>query len=118
LPDATGRLEELAPSAPLPELSPLPQGSVTLNAGAPRAERGKGLFVSGQVSQGRQACSTARVDVMLGNAKGEFIRLGTLVSDEAGQFRGHLVIPWNAPLGHHTVVASAAGSCGRPLEIR
>jgi hypothetical protein len=117
-PDAFEPLDELAPSAPLPELIPLPQGSVTLNAGAPRAERGKGLFVSGQVSQGRQTCSTARVDVMLGNAKGEFIRLGTLVSDEQGQFRGHLVIPWNAPLGHHTVVASAAGSCGSPLEIR
>ena len=110
--------EEQPPSPPLPELTPLPQGSVALNAGAARAERGKGLFVSGQVSQGRQACSTARIDVVLGGAKGELIPLGTLVSDEQGQFRGHLVIPWNAPLGHHTVMASAAGNCGRPLEIR
>ncbi len=101
--------ETPAPSAPSD--SPL-SGSVTFNTGAAQAERGKGLAVSGLVQQDRRPCNGARVDVLLGTESQPAIALGTLVSDERGEFRGRLVIPWNAPLGEHTLSANVSGSCG------
>jgi hypothetical protein len=108
-PELPSELEVPAPSTP-PD-HPL-SGSVTFNTGAAQAERGKGLAVSGLVQQERRPCSGARVDVLLGTEGQPAIALGTLVSDEHGEFRGRLVIPWNAPLGEHTLSANVSGSCG------
>jgi hypothetical protein len=108
-PELPPELEAPAPATPPdPPLS----GSVTFNTGAAQAERGKGLAVSGRVQQERRVCSGARVDVLLGTESQPAIQLGTLVSDEHGEFRGRLVIPWNAPLGEHTLSANVSGSCG------
>jgi hypothetical protein len=98
-----------------PEL-PLP-GDVRLYTGAARAERGKSLLVSGSVQSGGQPCSGARVDVSLGQPEGPALALGSLVSDARGEFRGTLVIPWNAALGDHALNASASG-CTPRLGVR
>jgi hypothetical protein len=101
-----------------PELGALPPGSVTLNTADTRAERGKGLFVSGEVRDAGQRCSGANIEILLGQPQGANIALGTLVSDARGEFRGHLVIPWHAHLGEHTLIAVAKGHCLRRVETR
>jgi hypothetical protein len=82
---------------------------VHLYTGAARAERGRSLFVSGSVQGSERPCSGARVDVVLAQANGNDLPLGSLVSDPRGEFRGYLVIPWNAELGEHTLIAAATG---------
>jgi hypothetical protein len=83
---------------------------VRLYTGAARAERGRGLIVSGNVQGAEERpCGGARVDVLLGQPNGEDLPLGSLVSDSRGEFRGNLVIPWNAELGEHTLIAAASG---------
>jgi hypothetical protein len=109
--------EGKAPEEPgVPALAPardgVLSGGVTFNTGAARAERGKTLAVSGWVKQDRRACNGSRVDVLLESVGHPPLALGTLVSDERGEFRGRLVIPWNAPLGEHTLSAQASGICG------
>jgi hypothetical protein len=84
---------------------------VSFGAGNSSAERGKGLFVSGQVQTGQRTCSGVRVDISLGNPGGASIALGSLVSDEKGRFRGQIVIPWSAPLGDQQLFATASGDC-------
>ena len=80
---------------------------VRLETGASRAERGRSLLVSGHVQAQGRPCSGARVDVTLGQASGAPLPLGSLVTDSRGNFRGHLVIPWNAALGSHALQATA-----------
>jgi hypothetical protein len=109
---------EPAPSGALPstapEQAPALTGEVHLRTGAARAERGKSLFVSGNVLNGADACRGARVDISLTRTNAEPLPLGSLVSDSRGEFRGSLVIPWNAVLGDHTLVAAATGCSARP----
>ena len=106
--EATAQEQELA----LPEALPAPAaGNVTLARGAPRAERGKALFISGRVAEARRACSGVSVEVGLGARGGQILPLGTLISDSRGNFGGSLVVPWNAPLGEHSVTARALGGC-------
>lgn len=100
-----------APPPALPD--DLAPGSVLLRTGAARAERGKGLFVSGQVQDEGRACSGASIEITLQQAGGQALALGTLVSDARGEFRGHLVVPWSASLGEHTLAATARGHCPR-----
>jgi transglutaminase superfamily protein len=102
-----------APS-PLPEEAQPLVGEVHLRPIAARAERGKSLFVSGNVQNGSGACSGARVDVALSRDGAPPLPLGSLVSDGRGEFRGSLVIPWNAVLGDHALVATATGCAARP----
>ena len=82
-----------------------------LRTGASKAERGKGLFVSGQVQGEGRACSGASIEIKLQQTGGDALALGTLESDAHGEFRGHLVVPWNASLGEHTLTATARGRC-------
>jgi hypothetical protein len=91
-----------APSAPS-------MSNVHLYTGAARAERGRSLFVSGSVQGSERVCGGARVDVLLAQATGNDLPLGSLVSDTRGEFRGNLVIPWNAELGEHSLIATATG---------
>lgn len=107
--EATEQEQELALPEALPALPPA--GNVTLARGAPRAERGKALFISGRVAEGRRACSGVSVEVGLGARGGQTLPLGTLISDSRGNFGGSLVVPWNAPLGEHSVTARALGGC-------
>jgi len=109
--EASAAEQELALPEALP--APAPAGNVTLARGAPRAERGRALFISGRVSEGRRACSGVSVEVGLGARGGQMLPLGTLISDRLGNFGGSLVVPWNAPLGEHAVTARALGGCPR-----
>lgn len=95
--------------APLPAAPATTTSTIQLSTGAARAERGRSLFVSGSVQSGERACSGARVDVLLGQPQGNSLPLGSLASDARGEFRGYLVIPWNAELGEHTLQATATG---------
>jgi hypothetical protein len=107
------------PDAPDPQPVPEPPlpGDVRLYTGAARAERGKSLLVSGNVQSSGHPCSGARVDVLLEQSGAAALPLGSLVSDARGEFRGTLVIPWNAALGDHALVATASG-CTPRLGVR
>jgi Transglutaminase-like superfamily len=108
-PEQPGLLEPPpAEPAPAPPASP-PSTNVRIYTGAARAERGRSLFVSGSVQGTERACGGARVDVVLAQPDGNNLPLGSLVSDTHGEFRGNLVIPWNAELGDHTLLATATG---------
>ena len=105
-----------APAEPALEPAPVeasqPQlkfGDVRLQTGSSRAERGKSLFVSGNVQNEARPCSGGRVDILLERESGEPLPIGSLVTDIRGDFRGPLVIPWNAALGEHTLLATATG---------
>jgi hypothetical protein len=100
---------EPAPAAPPPAAPAPTAGNVRLYTGAARAERGHSLFVSGSAQGSERACNGARIDVRLSQPNGNDLPLGSLVSDPRGEFRGYLVIPWNAELGEHTLVAAAHG---------
>ncbi|HTV19562.1 MAG TPA: transglutaminase-like domain-containing protein, partial [Polyangiaceae bacterium] len=100
---------QLQPAPPPVETPPPPSSDVHLQIGAARAERGKSLFVSGNARGEKRPCSGARIDVLLGQPSGDPIALGSLVTDPRGDFRGYLVIPWNAALGEHGLFATASG---------
>ena len=111
------------PGAPLAPADPSPgeppsEADVQLRAVAERAARGKSLFVSGVVQSGGRVCSGARVDVVLVQPERESLPLGSLVSDARGEFRGNLVIPWNATLGEHGLLATASGCAPRGRGVR
>ena len=108
----------VVPSEPAPGEPPALPADVLLRTGAERAERGKGLFVAGVVQSGGRVCSGARVDVVLVAPGRESLPLGSLVSDARGEFRGSLVIPWNAALGEHTLLATASGCASRGRGVR
>lgn len=113
--EPAGDPEESMPE-PAPLTMPAAPGvlspeSVRLHTGASKAERGKGLFVSGQVRNEGSACSGASIELTLQQPRGDAVPLGTLVSDARGEFRGHLVVPWNAALGEHALLATATGHC-------
>lgn len=99
------------------EPEPLQPGDVRLHTGAARAARGKSLYVSGSVASGGHPCSGARVDVLLEQGEAAALPLGSLVSDSRGEFKGTLVIPWNAALGEHALSATAS-FCSPRLGVR
>ena len=70
------------------------------------------------VQSGGRVCSGARVDVVLVQPERADLPLGSLVSDARGEFRGNLVIPWNAALGEHTLTAIATGCAPRGRGVR
>jgi hypothetical protein len=107
-----------APAEPVPGEAPAAPADVLLRTQAERAERGKSLFVSGQVQSGSRICSGARVDVVLVQPGRADLPLGSLVSDARGEFRGNLIIPWNAGLGEHTLLATATGCASRGRGVR
>jgi hypothetical protein len=108
----------LAPDTLAAPPNPERRGEVVLRSNATTAERGKGLFVSGTALIGGATCRGARVDVALSSADGARLPLGTLVSDAEGQFQGHLVVPWSAALGKHSLLADVSGTCGPPDPSR
>jgi len=107
-----------APPEPAPSEAPATPADVLLRTQAERAERGKSLFVSGLVQSGGRVCSGARVDISLVQPERADLPLGRLVTDPRGEFRGNLVIPWNAALGEHTVLATATGCAPRGRGVR
>lgn len=110
-PPAPGELP--APDTAPATDAPLRLSRVTLTAGARNAERGKALLVSGRVTSGGRSCAGMSVQVDLTPPSAPGVPLGTLISDDAGNFSGRLIVPWGAPLGEHTLSARAAGECER-----
>jgi hypothetical protein len=102
-----------APTPPATTPSPL---RVSIDATQGRALRGEGFEVSGSVAVLDRACPQVQVEVALVQRSGATVALGTLLTDDRGQFTGRLAIPWSLPLGDYTLSASsprAAEACGR-----
>jgi hypothetical protein len=106
----------LPPEEPAAPEAPLRLSKVTLSAGARNAERGKALVVSGRVMSAGRSCAGMSVQVDLTPPKAASVPLGTLISDDAGNFSGRLIVPWSAPLGEHTLSARAVGGCEPKLR--
>lgn len=109
---------EPAPPASAPTPPPTTPSSLRLSIDATqgRALRGEGFEVSGSVAVLDRACPQVQVEVALVQRTGATVALGTLLTDDRGQFTGRLAIPWSLPLGDYTLSASspqAAEGCGR-----
>jgi transglutaminase-like putative cysteine protease len=105
-----------AASAPLAPPATKSSLRVSIEASQGRALRGEGFEVSGSVAAMDRACPQVQVEIALVQQSGASVALGTLLTDDRGQFTGRLAIPWSLPLGDYTLSASspqAAEGCGR-----
>jgi transglutaminase-like putative cysteine protease len=95
-----------APSASAPPPS-APAVQVSIDTLQGRALRGDGFEVSGSVAAQGRPCPQVQVEVALRSSSGAAVALGTLLTDEHGQFTGRLAIPWSLPLGDYTLSAQS-----------
>ena len=89
---------------------------LTLDVVESDATRGAPVHVRGRVTADGDACKGVAVNVMLRDAKSKReARLGTVVTDDHGNFSGPIVVPSSVPLGDYDVVAETDGDakCGR-----
>lgn len=92
-----------------------PHSELTLNLGASQVLRGDPLRVSGRVVADGSGCSHARVDVKLETSSGQTIPIGSLATDESGNYSGAVVVPLaRVNVGDYDVVVSTPGGarCG------
>jgi hypothetical protein len=87
---------------------------VSVTLAVSRATRGARVRIEGQVHTAEAACDLTRVDVRLASDGGQSYALGTLVTNERGQYGGEVMVPTNVPVGDYEVVATTPGSqsCG------
>ena len=79
------------------------------------ATRGSRVELRGTASSlSGEKCSLLRVDISLQAESGRLYRLGSLVTDDAGEFVGQLTVPDTIPVGEYRVYAGSPGDlrCG------
>lgn len=88
---------------------------VTLRLKDEQLLRGTPLFVEGQVTQQGRPCPSVRVDVSVSDDAGYQIPLGSVATNNSGEFSGHVTLPQDARVGPMHVVANAVGDCSPRL---
>jgi uncharacterized protein YfaS (alpha-2-macroglobulin family) len=78
------------------------------------AKRGAPLAVRGEVTADGERCAHVMVDIVLRDARGKSIFVGSVATDERGNYDGSLVLPSSMPLGDYDVAAVTGGDakCG------
>jgi hypothetical protein len=102
------------PQTPVPSPSAIPleqapEATLTINTPRTRITRGERLDVSGRVSAAAALCDRVRVDLWLLRGSHERHALGTLMTDELGQFSGGVLVPFSVPVGTYDVEATTPG---------
>jgi hypothetical protein len=80
------------------------------------AHRGAPLRVRGEVTAEGESCGHVLITIALGDARsGREVALGSLATNDKGDYEGSLVVPETAALGDYDVVARTSGDarCGR-----
>jgi hypothetical protein len=117
----TSLLTPPPPPAPASSVAPPPNderppATVTVAAVDKDVRRGLPLHVTGRVAgESGVPCAHARVDVVLvGRAFPDGTRLGSLSTDEGGEYDGAVVVPRDLTLGDYelVVVTPGSGECG------
>jgi hypothetical protein len=101
-----------------------PASTITLSVTASDVRRGTPLQVRGSVRADGDPCPHLSVELRLREGRGQNKGLppgaragllGTLATDDAGDFAGSIVVPGATPIGEYDVVAETLGDarCGR-----
>ena len=93
-----------------------PSSDVTIELGENDASRGTAVHVKGRVTADNEACANVSVNVFLRDPKSKReARIGTVATDEKGNFAAPITLPTNVPVGDYDVVARTDGAsrCGR-----
>lgn len=86
------------------------QVQISLRIDGTRVLRGHPVTVAGSVSENGRPCRRARVDVLLGNDSG-WLALGSVATDQRGDFEGQVSVPRDAPVGTLPFVARLHAGC-------
>jgi hypothetical protein len=91
-----------------------PRATIAVSFSDREVTRNQALHLEGKVESSAGACAFVRVDVSLGSET-EQTPLGSLATDENGQFQGAVVIPPTVGVGDHELVVSTPGDarCGK-----
>jgi hypothetical protein len=92
-----------------------PRAEIAVDARDKETHRGEPLRVRGTVRADGRACSHTRIDVALTPpGSNEKMPIGSLTTDDKGQFEGALFLPLSFPVGDYDVVVSTPGDarCG------
>ena len=92
-----------------------PYSTVTMGVTGSDAHRGAPLKVKGQITADGDPCGHVGVEIFLRSQKLGDIAIGTLATDERGNYDGAIVVPSNVPLGDYDAFARTYGDarCGR-----
>ncbi len=92
-----------------------PRSELTLSLGESQVRRGEPLKLSGRVVADGEGCQHARVDVKLRTSSGQTVQIGSLATDDDGNYSGAVVVPLaQVDVGDYDVVVSTPGDarCG------
>ena len=92
---------------------------LTIDVGESDATRGAAVHVHGRVTADGDACKGLAVNVFLRDARSRReARIGTVATDEKGEFAAPILVPSTVPLGDYEVVAETDGDarCGRGVS--
>jgi hypothetical protein len=114
-----------SPSQPVPaspERDDRPPSTVTVSVAASDVRRGGPIEVHGGVRADREACPHLAVELWLRGpsvaaaapAPSKMLLVGTLATDDQGQFAGRVAVPGSVTLGDYDLVARTSGDsrCG------
>ncbi len=110
-----------SPAAPTPDNAAppaddtRPASELTLKLGESQVLRGEPLRLSGRVVADGSPCSHTRVDVKLETSSGQTIPIGSLATDDSGNYSGAVVVPLaRVDVGDYDVVVATPGDarCG------
>jgi hypothetical protein len=93
-----------------------PASDVTIDLTENDASRGTAVHVKGRVMADNEACANVSVNVFLRDPKSKReARIGTVATDEKGNFAAPITLPTSVPVGDYDVVARTDGAarCGR-----
>jgi hypothetical protein len=93
-----------------------PASDVTIELGENDASRGTAVHVKGRVTADSDACANVSVNVFLRDPKSKReARIGTVATDDKGNFASAITLPTSVPVGDYDVVARTDGAarCGR-----
>ena len=116
--DPSPGVDPSAPSTGDPAANPsrdLPATTLTIDEVDHDIFRGLPVRISGTARSQGQPCARQRIDVLV-LVQGEAAerRIGSLSSDERGDYSGAVVVPADVPIGDHELVVATAGGakCG------
>lgn len=91
-----------------------PASIVTMTLTGAEARRGSPFRLKGSVAAEGEPCAHVGVEIVL-RGRGEEIVVGSLATDERGNYDGALVLPPSVPLGDYDAIARTFGDtrCGR-----
>jgi transglutaminase-like putative cysteine protease len=106
-------------SAPVDPNDKRPASRLSIDLGEADTTRGTAVHVRGHVTADGEACKGLAVNVFLRDAKSRReARIGTVATDDKGDFAAPIVVPSTVPLGDYEVIAETDGDakCGRGVS--